>query len=154
MSACMQLCKVLPKDFEGKYIEQYNILSLYRCGKAYGRLSKKLVMFIQGLEDKLNKPIFFKEKDMLFCDNFYGFRIQPIMYRQGWYFKGSFLNSEAMTRIFTDVKEAYYGLPKIMDLNQLRYYYIQGLESYRSIISEWEELEKNHPGEYFLEVVF
>lgn len=154
MSACMQLCKVLPKDFEGKYIEQYNILSLYRCGKAYGRLSKKLVMFIQSLEEKLNKPIFFKEKDMLFGDNFYGFKIQPIMYRQGWYFKGSFLNSEATTRIFTDVKKAYYSLPKIMDLNKHRWYYNNALEAYRSILNTWEELDKKHPGEYFLEVSF
>ena len=154
MSVYMRLCRVLPKDTEERDITQYNIFSLYRCGKAYGRLSKKLVMFIQGLEEKLNKPIFFKEKDMLFCNNFYGFRIQPIMYRQGWYFKGSFLDSEAMTRIFTDVKEAYYGLPKIMDLNKHRWCYNNALEAYRSILNTWEELDKKHPGEYFLEVCF
>lgn len=154
MSAYMHLCRVLPKDTEEKNITQFNILSLYSCGKAYRRLSKKLVIFIQGIENKLNKPIFFKEKDMLFCDSFYGFKIQPVMYRQGWYFKYSFLNSEAMARIFTNVRDAYYGLPKIMDLNPRRYYYDQGLEAYRSIISKWEELEEKRPGEYFLEVVF
>lgn len=154
MSAYMQLCRVLPKDTEEENITLYNILSLYRCGKAYGRLSKKVVMFIQGLEDKLNKPILFKEKDILFCDYFYSFKIQPIMYRQGWYFKGSFLDSEAMTRIFTDVKEAYYGLPKIMDLNKRHWYYNNALEAYRSILNTWEELDREHPGEYFLEVSF
>ena len=154
MSVYMRLCRVLPKDTEEENITQYNILSLYRCGKAYGRLSKKVVTFIQGLEDKLNKPILFKEKDILFCDYFYGFKIQPIMYRQGWYFKGSFLDSEAMTRIFTDVKEAYYGLPKIMDLNKRHWYYNNALEAYRSILNTWEELDREHPDEYFLEVCF
>lgn len=146
MSAYMQLYRVLPKTSQVKDSQEYKIYYLIRCGKAYRRLSNK----ISNFATKLGKSVVYTNEDKYFC-----FKVQEIMYRQGWYFKYSFLNSEAMTRIFTNVRDAYYGLPKIMDLNpRRRYYYDQGLEAYRSIISKWEELEAKHPGEYFLEVSF
>lgn len=154
MSVYMQLCRVLPKTSQVKNSEEYKIYYLIRCGKAYKRLSNKISNFARSVETKLGKPVVYMNEDKYFTDKYYCFKVQEIMYRQGWYFKYSFLNSEAMTRIFTNIKDAYYGLPKIMDLNPRRYYYDQGLEAYRSIISKWEELEKKHPGEYFLEVVF
>ena len=149
MSAYMQLYRVLPKTSQVKDSQEYNIYYLIRCGKAYKRLSNKISNFARSVETKLGKPVVYMNEDKHYC-----FKVQKIMYRQGWYFKYSFLNSETMTRIFTNIKDAYYGLPKIMDLNPRRYYYDQGLEAYRSIINKWEELEVKHPGEYFLEVSF
>ena len=154
MSAYMQLYRVLPKNSRAKDSEEYKVYYLIRCGKAYKRLSNKVINFARSVETKLNKSVVYMNEGEYFANKYYCFKVQKIIYRQGWYFKHSFLNSEAMTRIFTDIKEAYYGLPKIMDLNKHRWYYNNALEAYRSILNTWEELDKKHPGEYFLEVVF
>ena len=154
MSACMELYRVLPKNAIGKGVQEYRANSLLRCGKAYWRLSNKVLSFARSVEAKVGKPVIFMNEKQYYPDSYYAFKVQEVAYKQGWYFKNSFLNSEAMTRIFTDVKEAYYDLPKIMDLNKRHWYYNNALEAYRSILNTWEELDKKHPGEYFLEVSF
>lgn len=154
MSACMQLFRVLPKNSDGKNVQEYRVNYLIRCGKAYKRLSNKVLNFARSVETRLDKPVVYINEDKYFTDKYYAFKVVEVVYRQGWYFKDSFLDSEAMTRIFTSVKDAYYGLPKIMDLNKRHKYYKYSIEAYRSILNIWEELDKENPGEYFLEVSF